>query len=333
MRSFSHLAPSQPPSARMEAPAPPAAQGAVLARICAGLRDADHIVRLQSATALQHFVLHTLPTLPPDIAARLWGETVNARLSELVFSQTSAAQLGGVLAIDYLLSAPAATAPLPLFRFYNYAKHLLPHPVTDVMLAASTTLGRTLAAGPAAFGARFVASEVAASITLLQEDAEAGRLAGVLVLTQLARACPEFGACVAEVLPHVLEVLRDPSAGVRTRAAELLGACCGVLVQRGPPESDVLLEVLRDAREGMAEPEPEPEVVHGSLLAYRELLLHGGTVIDSHVQDVVDAADRLKTHPDVHVREAADALMPVLIMHRTNGLMTLGSAAPEVSLD
>ncbi|GJE88868.1 hypothetical protein PsYK624_049550 [Phanerochaete sordida] len=244
----------------MEAPAPPAAEVAVLDRVFAGLRDRDHVVRLQSASSLQHHVFHTLPTPPPDLAARLWDEIVHTRLSELNFSQTSAAQLGRALAIDSARLrqtstssawTPPAVHPRPkeqIFCFYNYAKYLLPHRAPDVMLAASTALRRIVAA----FGARFAAYEIPASLKLLAHDAEASRVAGVLVRSQLVRMRAAFRARVEEVLSHVLRALRNRNVGVWTRAGELLGACCGVRALRSTPGSDILREVLQDAQEELA---------------------------------------------------------------------------------
>ena len=76
-----------------------------------------------------------------------------------------------------------------LFRLYNYVKALLPDSDTNVMLAASKTLGQIAGISGAAFGGDyFMDFEVQAAVALLQSDKhEFARHAGVLILKELAR--------------------------------------------------------------------------------------------------------------------------------------------------
>jgi FKBP12-rapamycin complex-associated protein len=78
-----------------------------------------------------------------------------------------------------------------LFRFYHYAKSLLPNSDMNLMLAASKTLGKIAEIGGAAFGEDFMDYEVPAAIQLLQSGKqEPGGYAGVLILKELARHTP-----------------------------------------------------------------------------------------------------------------------------------------------
>jgi serine/threonine-protein kinase mTOR len=166
-----------------------------------------------------------------------------------------------------------------LFRFYNYVKHLLPHPDVNLMLAASKTLGQIALIGGAAFGERFMDFEVPSAIELMQPDKqESPRYAGVLILKELARNSPNyFHSHISLVFDNILVPLRDPRVFVREGAAELLAACLEIVTQRERGgKSPAFGKILNDASAGLKQ--SAPEVIHGSLLTYRELLLHSGMV-------------------------------------------------------
>lgn len=112
------------------------------------------------------------------------------------------------------------------------------------------------------------------------------RYAGTLILKELALNMPgQFIGHLPSVLDGaVLAPLRDPRLVVREAAAELLAACLEIGAQRersvqggntaAPPA--YLGKILQDAQLGLKF--TQPEVIHGSLLTYRELLLHAGAV-------------------------------------------------------
>ena len=167
-----------------------------------------------------------------------------------------------------------------LFRFYNYVKHLLPHHDFHLMLQASKTLGKIAEIGGSAFGEGFMEKEVPAAVDLMQpEKPEAPRYAGVLILKELARNSSNyFYSHIGMVFDNILVPLRDQRLIVREGAAELLAACLEIITQRerNTRNSPFLLKILQDAQMGLKQ--AQPEVIHGSLLTYRELLLHGGMV-------------------------------------------------------
>lgn len=170
-----------------------------------------------------------------------------------------------------------------LFRFYNYVKSLLPNPDVNIMLSASKTLGQIAAIGGAAFGEHFMDYEVPAAIGLLQGDKpgdkqDASRYAGVLILKELARNSPTyFHTHINIVFEKILTPLRDARVFIREGAAELLAACLEIVTQRErQTRSPYLLRIQQDAQAGLRM--SQPEIIHGALLTYRELLLHGGMV-------------------------------------------------------
>ena len=166
-----------------------------------------------------------------------------------------------------------------LFRFYHYVKSLLPNSDMNLMLAASKTLGKIAEIGGAAFGEHFMDYEVPAAINLLQSGKqEPGGYAGVLILKELARhSANYFHSHVGLVFDKILVPLRDPRVIVREGAAELLAACLEIVAQRDRQHRNpYLIRILQDAQAGLRM--NQPEIIHGSLITYRELLLHGGMV-------------------------------------------------------
>jgi len=145
------------------------------------------------------------------------------------------------------------------------------------MLAASKTLGQIAEIGGSAFGERFMDFEVPAAVEMMQPDkAESPRYAGVLILKELARNSPTyFHSHLGIVFDSILVPLRDQRVIVREGAAELLAACLEIVSQRErQARSPYLVKILQDAQNGLKS--SQAEVIHGSLLTYRELLLHAG---------------------------------------------------------
>jgi FKBP12-rapamycin complex-associated protein len=169
---------------------------------------------------------------------------------------------------DHLLREETIESKRNLFRLYNYVKSLLPHHDINVMLAASKTLGQTAEIGGAVFGEGFMDKEVPAAIEMLQADKQdSPRYAGVLILKELARNSPTY---FHPYIGLVFDKILIP--------AELLAACLEIVTQRERQSlrSPYLSKILQDAQQGLKM--SQPEIIHGSLLTYRELLLHGSMV-------------------------------------------------------
>ncbi|KAF9006075.1 phosphatidylinositol 3-kinase [Cyathus striatus] len=297
------------------------AQNEVLNQIFSGLKSKHPDTRQQSAEELRHYVSLVIAELSSDAAAKLWEDTINRRLFDLTHSQNIAEAFGGLLAIDHLLDIDqeeTIESKRNLFRFYNYVKHLLPHPDVNLMLAASKTLGQIAHIGGAAFGERFMDFEVPAAIELMQPDKqETPRYAGVLILKELARNSPiYFHSHIGMVFDNILVPLRDQRVMVREGAAELLAACLEIVTQRErQTRSPYLFKILQDAQMGLKQ--AQPEVIHGSLLTYRELLLHAGMFMKENFLDTADQILRFKSHRDLLVRKMVITMIPSLAAYDT----------------
>ncbi|EJF64386.1 atypical/PIKK/FRAP protein kinase [Dichomitus squalens LYAD-421 SS1] len=301
------------------ASAAPSTQNDFLEDIFQGLRSKSPEVRAQSALDLQRYISSTIPELSSDAAAKLWEETIN-KISHLVHSQTLNEKLGGILAIDHLLRVEAEIeSKSNLFRLYNYVKALLPDSDTNVMLAASKTLGHIAAiSGPAFGGDYFMDFEVQAAVALLQSDKqEYARHAGVLILKELARNSPAyFHPHIGLVFDKLLVALRDHRNVVRESAAELLAACLEIISQRERgARSPFLLKILQDAQMGLKM--SQVEAIHGSLMTYRELLLHGGMFMKENFLDAAEQILSFKTHKELTIRKMVITLIPTLAVYDT----------------
>ena len=185
-----------------------------------------------------------------------------------------------------------------LFRFYNYLTTLLPNPDTNVMVAASKSLGKIAKIGDQVLGERFIEHEVPDSIELLSptDKTEQSRYAGVLVLKELARNSPMyFIQHITLIFDKILLPLRDPrvciimhmiiqffmfflQVHVREGAAELLAELLDIMAQRERQSRSqpFLVKLVEHSSQGLKT--NQVEIIHGSLLTYRELLLHAGMV-------------------------------------------------------
>lgn len=150
------------------------------------------------------------------------------------------------------------------------------------MLHASKTLGQIAHVGGATFGERLLSKEVPAAIEMMQPDKqEMPRYAAVLILKELARNSQSyFHSHVGAIFDNILGALRDQRLMVREAAAELLAACLEIATQRErQPHNTYLFQILQDVTMGLKQ--AQPEIIHGSLLTLRELLLHAGMVGNS----------------------------------------------------
>ncbi|KAJ6516644.1 phosphatidylinositol 3-kinase [Mycena vitilis] len=318
----------------MASPLP--AAGDVLSSVFQGLKNKNPDVRLQSAMELRRYVARSGGG---DDSADGDAGNISRRLFELIHSQNGTDNIGGLVAIDHLIDASPTTtldSSHNLFRFYNYVKHLLPNPDPALILAASKTLGHILAVGGPAFGDSFMEHQVPAAVALLapagggdkHEALGMARYAGALILKELALNMPgQFIAQMPAVLDGaVLAPLRDPRLVVREAAAELLAACLEIGAQRERASgsgsagaskggTEYLTKILQDAQAGLKF--SQPEVIHGSLLAFRELLLHAGGFMRDTYPETAESVLSLRAHRDPAVRRMVVAMLPTLASYNT----------------
>lgn len=150
-----------------------------------------------------------------------------------------------------------------------------------MLTIAATILGKiVLIGGGTIFDEAFMDLEISAAIALIDTDkGESSKYAGILILRELARNSPlHFQTHMDLVLDKIGMPLRDPRVLVREAAAEALGACLKIMRER--IQSPVLLKIQQDAHHGLKS-SSKPEVIHGCLLTYRELLRSGEKVRNS----------------------------------------------------
>ncbi|KAJ7823024.1 phosphatidylinositol 3-kinase [Mycena leptocephala] len=301
-----------------------------LESIFRGLESKSHDVRLQHAIQLRNYVATTVAEMSPDVAGKVW-DNVNQAIFDLMHSQHNERKLGGLLAMNLLLQIDGEEtldSKRNLFRFYNYVKHLLPDPDVNLMLLASQTLGKIVFAASksinhvssagGAFNESFMDHQVPAAINLIQPDKqESPRYAGVLILKELARNSPTyFYAHIGLVFDNILVPLRDQRLIVRDAAAELLATCLEIVGQRELPNKNPYLNnVLKDAQAGLRQ--AQPEIIHASLLAYRQLLLHGGMFMKDAFAHTAETILRFRSHRDSLIRRLVMTLIPVLASYDT----------------
>ncbi|KAF7324662.1 Serine/threonine-protein kinase TOR [Mycena kentingensis (nom. inval.)] len=302
-----------------------------LAGIFAGLKNKNPDIRLQSAIELRRYVARSAA----DHNREGDGESI-AKLFDLIHSSNTTDNIGGLVAIDHLID-PEGDVPIDsqpnLFRFYNYVKHLLPNSDASLVLAASKTLGHILAVGGPAFGESFIEPEVQGAIALtasVHDTLGMARYAGALILKELALNMPaQFVPHLPDVLDGaVLAPLRDTRLVVREAAAELLAACLEISAQRerqahghghkhgGQTQAGShLARILADAQAGLKY--TQPEVIHGSLLTYRELLLHAPTFMKDSFIETADAVLAYRSNRDSAVRRMVVSMIPTLASYNT----------------
>ncbi|OBZ74140.1 Phosphatidylinositol 3-kinase tor2 [Grifola frondosa] len=201
--------------------------------------------------------------MSPDAAAKLWEDTINRRLFDLVHSQTNVEQLAASC-ID-----PRSDAEMSGPAFGDHFMDL------KSKLHRSSPGGQARPGEPDLF-------PLAHRSRIQQNSCPAPRRASY---------CPGS-------------------------AAELLAACLEIITQRErQTRSPFLLTILQDAQMGLKI--QQPEVIHGSLLTYRELLLHGGMFMK---ENFLDALSKSCTRGRIAMRwfgRWSSQLIPTLAVYDT----------------
>ena len=170
-----------------------------------------------------------------------------------------------------------------------------------------------LAVPGGALTAELVEAEVSSALEWLQTDRqETRRFAAVLIIRELARNSPTLlYAFVPQIFDCILIALRDPKVLIRETAAEAAGACFEIIAARDAHlRHQWFSRVYDDALNGFKQ--PNPDIIHGSLLTIKELLLKGGMYMRNHYQDACDITLRLKDHKEPRIRAQVVVVIPIL---------------------
>lgn len=275
------------------------------------LRSKSHETRTRAASDLRNFCLTSARELSGEPFIRLSND-INKRIFELIHAQDSNERIGGIMAIERLIDVDTEEDTTKITRFANYLRIVLPSNDVQAMVLASKALGK-LAIPGGTLTSDFVEFEVKRALEWLQVDRQENkRFAAVLVLQELARNSPTLVySYVGQILDLVWVALRDSKVMIREAAASALSACLDIIYQR---ESQLRLHwyvnVLDEAQHGLKI--GTSDAIHGSMLAYRELLLRAGMFMHERFHDVCEIVMRYKDHRDPLIRRSVTNLIPTL---------------------
>ena len=238
---------------------------------------------------------------------------VNHRISQLVVqSNDTSEKIGGILAIEQLISFDGDDAAQKTTRFSSYLRAALRSNDNTVLIFAARALGH-LAVPGGALTAELVEAEVSSALEWLQSDRqETRRFAAALIIRELARNSPTLlYAFVPQIFDCILVALRDPKVLIRETAAEAAGACFEIIAARDAlPRQQWFGRVYDEALQGFKQ--PNPDTVHGSLLTIKELLLKGGMFMRDHYREACEITLRLKDHREPRIRVQVVVVVPIL---------------------
>ncbi|KAG0345157.1 phosphatidylinositol kinase- protein kinase tor1 [Podila humilis] len=281
-----------------------------LSKLTNELKSKNEEVRANSAQALKEYVVANSRELSGQDLKRFYGE-VNSVIWTLVQSVDNNDKLCGVMIIDKLIGIEGEENTTQETRFANYLRQLFPADVRTMTVAARA-LGK-LAQQGGTFTTEFVEFELKRAIEWLTGDRqEARRHASVMVLAELVRHADVIVfPHVPSILDHIWVAFRDPNQHIRSAAADALSAVLIIVADRNSPHKDSWYSrINEEAQRGLRI--ATTESIHGSLLIYRELLLHAGMFMHKLYMDTCDTVFKYRDHRDGLVRRAVISLIPDL---------------------
>ncbi|CCJ30549.1 unnamed protein product [Pneumocystis jirovecii] len=275
------------------------------------LKSKNEETRNKAANSLREYVISTSREIQED-AFVSFNNDINRRIYELVHSNDNYEKLSGVIAIDKLIDYDGEENTVKITRFANYLRIVLQGNDTQTMVLASKALGR-LAVPGGTLTSEFVDFEAKRAIEWLQGDRyENRRLAAVLVLRELALNSPTLiYSYISQIFDLIWVALRDSKVIIRNSAADTLSACLEIIYQR---ESQLCIQwyvkILEEAQHGLKT--NNSDCIHGSLLAYKELLVKSGTFMHEKYIDVCEIVLSYKDHKEGLIKRTVISLIPTL---------------------
>ena len=249
---------------------------------------------------------------------------LSGRVFHLVNSSDNHEKLGGILAIDELISIPVKDNETKIIRFANYLRVVFPHPVADTITLqfAARTLGHLAKAG-GSMTADFVEFEVKRALEWLQNKRyEHRRHAAVLLLKELAEHAPTlFYQHVSLFFRCIWVALSDDHVEIRDSAGKALASCLALVAERRSHFRYQWYDgIYKKARSTLVN-RNSSDSIHGALLTIGELLHHTGSFMDSKFNDVCDAVLKYKDSRDKLVKRTVVALLPRLAQYQPSAFV------------
>lgn len=289
----------------------------VLVAIFSALRSPDKAKKVEGARELREAVISYSRESPKN-SLRL-NQEVNKLIFELIRSPDASSKLGGVLAIDQLISVDLAgeDSDFNATRFTHYLRQVLLTPDIEVIKAAAAAIGHLTKSGGTLAG-DLVEYEVKRCIEWLTlERQEIKRVAAAIELKSIASTSPTliFGY-INSVLEALWSGVRDPKLAIRQDSVAALGVCLQIVLRRDQAvQSYVYNNVWKEVVSGMRQ--GSMEYVHGSLMVYRELLLHAGQFMQPPKYDeALQTSMKLKDHKEFVIRRTVVEIIPAFAAFR-----------------
>ncbi|MCJ1320534.1 phosphatidylinositol kinase- protein kinase tor1 [Xylographa vitiligo] len=239
---------------------------------------------------------------------------VNSRVAQLVVTSTDPTdKIGGILAIEQLITFEGDDAAQKTTRFSGYLRAALRSNDNEVLVYAAQALGH-LATPGGALTAELVESEIKSALEWLQTEPrqESRRFAAVLVIRELAKNSPTLlYPFVPQILDCIWSALRDIKVLIRETAAEAVGACFEIISARdSSSRQQWFFRMYAGASEGLKS--NIIESVHGSLLVIKELLRTGGMFMNEYYREACEIVLHYKDHRDMKIRSEVVIIIPIL---------------------
>ena len=275
---------------------------------CVGLLDRGE------DTTLREFIDTESRSYKGERFNRFAAEVFN-RVRSLLQSSDPHERLAGVVAVDELGETKSFGESTS--RLSDLIRGLMEAfgPYTDVktMQLASETLGRLVIQGGVGVS-DVVEDQVQHGLQWLAGPRqECSRLAGVMVLQELANAAPAvFNVHVRSFIEVIWNPLRDPKQSIREAAVSALRAAL-VLVEKRETRYRVqwYYRLFEETQRGLNRV-TSVEIVHGSLLVLGELLSHTGEFMLARYREVCDTVLKFKDSKEKLIRRAVISLIPKL---------------------
>lgn len=196
-------------------------------------------------------------------------------------------------------------------RFSNYLRSVIPTNDVEVLQAAVNTMAKLTQYDGLAL--EIVEFEVTRAIEWLQSDRqESRRHSAILMITALAKSSPTLlYAYINQIMEVIWVGLRDPKVSIRDYSADALSACLKIMVDRDSSARQACyINIMEEAQAGFRI--GTTDAIHGSLLAFKELLGNAGMFMQPRYSEVCELVLRYKDFKDVLVRRTVIAIIPDL---------------------
>ena len=219
-----------------------------------------------------------------------------------------------MLALDRLIDCDVIEAATKASKFSNYLRAALRSNDYGVLDQAAKALGH-LARPGGAFTAELVEAEMTSAFEWLQPDnkQESRKLAAVLLVRELANNSPTL---VYGFIPQVFELiwnpLEDPKELTRKTSAEAVSSCFAVMVARDSAFRVHWFQKVWDHCLGNLRTSTIGDVLHGSLLVLRELVIYGAMFMENFYRNACEIVLRLKDNREARIRTQVVLILPVL---------------------